>query len=351
MSQRSQVSRVTLQCCEDSDCQFGQTEQGTRSPIELLWTAKNIKIYLIYLSRSLVNIYFAPFRPGAKWNGSRALLYPFECVGEMFDLRHPNICKGNLGINRQMYTILIQGRCGLQPRISQFTKYRERIKYTDRSYLLSLLSIDITTGGKGFLLSQSLKERKASCSGFCYQSLRQARLVKDQDHQEPLAVIFFTICKAWLGNDWQRGSQYPVLHNKESTKLDARTLLIIITCPEDCTSPLTTGRSFMSCPLGACCNEGEGTDGVFVGVVGGVFSRTTEGLLFDESQMMFLLSPQTPPVGLVQPQKPQEWGSLLKEQVGDRGWTSLFIGQGSTLWVRRRSRSCENVIVCMLFTD
>ena len=41
MSQKSQVSGVTLQCCEDSDCQWGQTKGRTMSPIELLWTAKN----------------------------------------------------------------------------------------------------------------------------------------------------------------------------------------------------------------------------------------------------------------------------------------------------------------------
>ena len=41
MSQRSQVSRFTLQCFEDSDCQFGQSKGRTRSPIELFWTAKN----------------------------------------------------------------------------------------------------------------------------------------------------------------------------------------------------------------------------------------------------------------------------------------------------------------------
>ena len=54
MSQSSQVSRVTLQCCEDSDCQFGQTEgptdQGTRSPIELFWTAKNLYLFISHCS-------------------------------------------------------------------------------------------------------------------------------------------------------------------------------------------------------------------------------------------------------------------------------------------------------------
>ena len=39
MSQRSQVSGVTLYCCEDCDC--------TRSPIELFWTAKNMFVWPI----------------------------------------------------------------------------------------------------------------------------------------------------------------------------------------------------------------------------------------------------------------------------------------------------------------
>ena len=44
---------------------------------------------------------------------------------------------------------------------------------------------------------------------------------------------------------------------------------------------------------------GADADGAMVGVVAGVFLRT-----LDESQTMCLLRPQTPPVGLVQPQKP-----------------------------------------------
>ena len=43
MSQRSQVSRFTLQSCEDSDCQFGQSKGQTMSPIELFWTAKKVE--------------------------------------------------------------------------------------------------------------------------------------------------------------------------------------------------------------------------------------------------------------------------------------------------------------------
>ena len=58
MSQRSQVSRVTLQCCELSDCQWCPTKQGTnqgtRSPIELFWTAKKGKVGWEVVKRTCV---------------------------------------------------------------------------------------------------------------------------------------------------------------------------------------------------------------------------------------------------------------------------------------------------------
>ena len=107
--------------------------------------------------------------------------------------------------------------------------------------------------------------------------------------------------------------------------------------------------AFTSCPVGAGNKEEVlvDTGSGMVGIEGGVFLRTAEDL-FEESQTMCLLRPQTPPVGLVQPQKPYECGSLLKEQPGGRGWEEVL------RWGRRRmikGRS-ENVLAaCMLNTE
>ena len=71
----------------------------------------------------------------------------------------------------------------------------------------------------------------------------------------------------------------------------------------------------MSTPLGAAGNVEEvlvgAGDGGMVGIEGSVFLRTRVGInggvflrTAEESQIMCLLRPQTPPVGLVQPQKP-----------------------------------------------
>ena len=117
-------------------------------------------------------------------------------------------------------------------------------------------------------------------------------LIKEyQGHQESLAVafipwsrFFLTIAKAWLGKDWQGGSQYLVLQSKARTKLDERrrgSLLLVSFSGADCPPPKGCVLIF-ACTLYPPLGSGNveelvlGTDGAIVGVLGGVFLRTGE---------------------------------------------------------------------------
>ena len=76
-------------------------------------------------------------------------------------------------------------------------------------------------------------------SFFALDSARSKIQIEDW-YQESLAVIprskfFLTISIAWLGKDWQGGSQYLVLHSKERTKLEKRRGGFLLLFPdEDC---------------------------------------------------------------------------------------------------------------------
>ena len=74
-------------------------------------------------------------------------------------------------------------------------------------------------------------------SFFAVESARSKIQIEDW-YQESLAVIpwsrfFLTISIAWLGNDWQGGSQYLVLHSKESTKLEEIRGGLVLRFPEE----------------------------------------------------------------------------------------------------------------------
>ena len=76
-------------------------------------------------------------------------------------------------------------------------------------------------------------------SFFAVDSARSRIQIGDW-YQESLAVIpwsrfFLTISIAWLGKDWQGGSQYLVLQSKERTKLEeSRGGFLLLFPEEDC---------------------------------------------------------------------------------------------------------------------